>query len=108
MKMTRKQDAQGENPSKQEFLTNEDKEMSDLEKKLKAIAIRKQDRRRRQAQMRAKKRKLLLEYFDAMDQVEKNAVKIIQMIKRRKKSLEPRISQLTEPDESSKPVESNK
>lgn len=74
----------------------EEKEMSDLEKKLKAIAIRKQDRRRRQMQVKAKKRKVLLEYFDALDQIEKQSNKILQIVKRRKQSLEPRINQLTE------------
>ena len=76
-----------------------DKEMSDLEKKLKAIAIRKQDRRKRQAQAKAKKRKVLLEYYDALQQVEKHGLKIIQLVQRRKKSLEPRINQLTEPSQ---------
>ena len=74
----------------------EDKEMSDLEKKLKAITIRKQERRRRQGQVKAKKRKVLLEYYDALDQIEKQSNKIIQLVKRRKSSLEPRIDQLRE------------
>ena len=74
----------------------EDKEMSDLEKRLKAITVRKQERRRRQGQVKAKKRKVLLEYYDALEQIEKQSNKIMQLVKRRKQSLEPRIDQLRE------------
>lgn len=96
IKLSNGQAASGTSKRGTDAPIKEDKDMSDLEKRLQAIAIRKQDRRRRQTQMKAKKRKVLLEYYEALQQIEKHGTKIIQLIHRRKKSLEPRISQLTE------------
>ena len=106
--MSNIQNASGSSQRGMEASNKEDKEMSDLEKQLKAIALRKQDRRKRHTQMKAKKRKVLLEYYDALQQVEIHGAKIIQLVQRRKKSLEPRINQLTEPAQPQGMIEPNK